>query len=499
MNKIVFTLAITIILQAFSFAQNCESDRYKKAVFSDVTVTEDLVYSTAEVYDALNLPLEFDFRLDVYEPEGDNLDKRPLVIMQFGGAYIFGNKEHADVVAWCDSLARYGYVAVSINYRLALNPLSEGSAIRAMYRGVQDTRAAIRYMLEHQTEYKIDPDRIYLGGESAGAINSLHTAFMTTEAERPEETYGILLENYDMGCLDCSGNDFQHSFDIDGVIDLWGGMLDLDYLSANESIPTLIIHGEDDFIVPFDEGYPFAADFDLTFPYLYASQAIHDEMDNLGIYNEYYLYPGEGHLFYGLPEGIITFPNEYWDPIWTQGHEFLYKTLEFDSPSPVGENQVNAGWNYVYSVPASTGSRYCWSVTGGTIISDNNNEVTIQWSEGTGDISVTETNCIGVVGLESELMVVEATVGNNDIEANLGIRIYPTQISHGEHIHISNPSALELELIISAVTGQIIDKQIITGNAELDLHQTTTEGVSSYYLLTINHKGKRYTQKILVH
>ena len=36
-------------------------DRYKKAVFSDVTVTEDLVYSSAEVYDAFNLPFEFLF------------------------------------------------------------------------------------------------------------------------------------------------------------------------------------------------------------------------------------------------------------------------------------------------------------------------------------------------------------------------------------------------------------------------------------------------------
>ena len=498
MYRIIFTLTITILFQAFSYAQNCESDRYKKAVFSDVTVTEDLVYSTADLYDIFNLPIEFDFKLDIYEPTGDVLEKRPMVIMQFGGAYIFGNKEHADMVAWCDSLASYGYVAVSINYRLTLNPLSEGSAIRAMYRGVQDTRAAIRYMLEHQTEYKIDPDHIYLGGESAGAINSLHTALMNTEAERPDETYGITLEDFDMGCLDCSGNDFQHSFEIKGIIDLWGGILDLDYITANEPIPALIIHGEDDFIMPYDEGFPFASDFDLTFPYIYASKAIHDKMDDLGIYNEYYLYPEVGHLFYGLPEGIITFPNEHWNPIWKQGHEFLYKTLEFDSPSPIGENQVNTGWNYVYSVPMTTGSTYCWSVIGGIIISDNNNEITVQWNEGTGEITVTETNCIDVVGSESELMLVESTVSNNDIEADLGVRIFPTKVSYGQNVNILNPSSLELELMISTINGQVIDEKIIRNNAQLNLHETVDE-VLNYYFISITHEGKRYTQKILVH
>jgi acetyl esterase/lipase len=499
MYRIIFTLTITTLFQAFSYGQICESDRYEKAVFSDVTVTEDLTYSSAEVYDAFNLPIEFNFKLDVYEPTGDVLEKRPMVIMQFGGAYIFGSKQHADMVAWCDSLASYGYVAVSIDYRLALNPLSEGSAIRAMYRGVQDTRAAIRYMLEHQTEYKIDPNNIYLGGESAGAINSLHAAFMTTEAERPDATYGIPFENYDMGCLDCSGNDFQHSFDIKGIIDLWGGVLELDYISANESISTLIIHGKDDFIVPFDEGFPFASDFDLSFPYIYASKAIHDKMDDLNICNEYYIYPDLGHLFYGLPDGIITFPNEQWVPVWTQGHEFLYKTLEFDSPSPIGENQVNVDWNYIYSVPATTGSIYCWSVTGGTIVSDDNNEITVQWNEGTGGISVIETNYIDVVGFESELMQVEATVGNNDIEADLGVKIYPTKVPYGQNVNILNPSSLELELMVSTINGQIIDERIITSNAQLGLHEMIADEVLNYYFITITHEGKYYTQKILVY
>lgn len=495
MYKFIFSLAFLFLFQFQLYTQNCDSERYQKAVFTNVTKTTDLVYATADTYDAFNLPIEFDFELDVYEPAGDVLEKRPLVIMQFGGAYIFGNKEHEDMKAWCDSLARYGYVAVSLDYRLGVNALSAGSATRAMYRGVQDTRAAIRYMIEHQDIYRIDPDHIYLGGESAGAINSMHTAFMTTEAERPQETYGITLENFDLGCLDCSGNSYQHSFDIKGVIDLWGGVLDLNYISANEEIPTLMIHGDNDFIVPYDEGYPFLNDFQLTFPYLYTSESIHDHMDAEGIYNEFYLYPGEGHLFYGLPEGVITFPNENWIPVWTQGHEFLYKTLEFDSPSIIGDNQVMVGADYVYSVPFTDGSEYCWNVVGGTIMNNDNNEVTIQWNSGVGEISVTEINCIGVVGNESELMLVTATVTNNEMFEMLGVHIYPNFIRQGEDIFIMNNSLIDFPISIFDSNGQLIKKFEINAGGNL---LETNDLSSGMYIISLTYGSGNYDQRIVI-
>ena len=89
MQRFITISCLLILFQTLSLAQVCESNRYKEAVFSSVDKTEDLVYSTEDVYDVLNLPIEFDFKLDVYEPAGDVLAKRPLVIMSFGGAYIF--------------------------------------------------------------------------------------------------------------------------------------------------------------------------------------------------------------------------------------------------------------------------------------------------------------------------------------------------------------------------------------------------------------------------
>jgi acetyl esterase/lipase len=396
---------IFLFISQYALAQVCESNRYQQAVFPSVTVSEGIVYGEVDRYDAFNIPFPQDIRLDVYEPQGDTRAKRPVVFMAFGGAYVIGDRGHADIVAWCDSLASYGYVAVSLDYRLGLNALSEGSAVRAMYRAVQDTRAAIRYMLENQATFRIDPEHIYLGGESAGAINALHAAFMD-EDERPEASFGIPLEPGDLGCLDCDGNDFQNDFDIAGVINLWGAVIDPLMIDADEQIPTLHIHGEDDLIVPLEGGYPFIQNFQLSFPYVHASQPIHERMDLLGIYNEFYTYPGEGHLFYGLPDGIITFPNDNWEPVWQQGHEFLYHTLQFTTDTPTGNQEACLGQSHAYALPFSEGAEYCWEVQGGTVVQDNGHEILVEWEEGGGTVSVVEHNCIGVVGEESDALVV---------------------------------------------------------------------------------------------
>jgi pectinesterase len=57
-------------------------------------------------------------------------------------------------------LASRGFVVVSAEYRLSLE---------AKYpAAVHDLKAAIRWMRAHAREYKIDPDRIAIGGASAG-------------------------------------------------------------------------------------------------------------------------------------------------------------------------------------------------------------------------------------------------------------------------------------------------------------------------------------------
>src|SRR5690554_8203526 len=82
------------------------------------------------------------------------------------------------MMALCDSFARRGYVTATIDYRKGFNPLSNTSAERAVYRGTQDLRAAIRFLKEKHNTYGIDTNYTFIGGSSAGAFAVIHTIYM---------------------------------------------------------------------------------------------------------------------------------------------------------------------------------------------------------------------------------------------------------------------------------------------------------------------------------
>ncbi len=458
-----FLLACFFLYFGYSavYGQDCQSDRFQQAVFTDVSVSYDVVYSTADAYDVLNQDNPEEYKMDIYQPMGDTQIKRPVVFMFFGGGFINGDKQDADMIAWCDSLARYGYVAVSVNYRLGFNYVDSGSPVRAVYRTIQDANAAIRYMLEFQEDYRIDPNHIYLGGKSAGGILVLHTTFMGDEADRPDETYGTFLEGTDLGCVSCSGNNYQHDFDIKGVMGLWGAIQDTAFITSDEAIPTLMIHGDGDQVVPFDEGYPYTGQFQLTFPYIYGSQRIHQHMNSIGIYNEFYPYEYDDHDVYGSN----PFPNENWDEIWNHGHSFYYQTMQFESPKPQGATQADSGITESYSIEMpAPGSVYCWDITGGTIVSEDNSQIEVQWDGGLGILQVTEKNCIGAVGTVSETLEVNAIVNVNNPETDNPTHLIPSVVFQGDNIFILNDNPTETgnyEISFYQVDGKKI-KTIIT-------------------------------------
>lgn len=96
---------------------------------------------------------------DVYTPqEGTDL---PAVILIHGGAFQSGSKEmYQD---WGKYLAESGFVAMAINYRLATETYS-------IWPGVMDDiQAAVNWLVSRSNDLGIEPQRIGLIGDSAGA------------------------------------------------------------------------------------------------------------------------------------------------------------------------------------------------------------------------------------------------------------------------------------------------------------------------------------------
>ena len=86
--------------------------RYPDPVFSGVTVTKDVVYGAARDFDGRIQQLD----LDLYQPTGDTLAKRPVIVLAFGGGFWFGTKEQ--LAKQATAYAKRGFVAASITYRL---------------------------------------------------------------------------------------------------------------------------------------------------------------------------------------------------------------------------------------------------------------------------------------------------------------------------------------------------------------------------------------------
>lgn len=94
-------------------------------------------------------------KLDAYLPAGERL---PVVVLVHGGGWKSGYR--AEFVPMALRLARHGYAAVTVSYRLS------GEA--PYPAAVQDVQAAVRWVREHAGQLHIDPQRVALAGGSAG-------------------------------------------------------------------------------------------------------------------------------------------------------------------------------------------------------------------------------------------------------------------------------------------------------------------------------------------
>lgn len=96
-------------------------------------------------------------KLDLYLPP-DSGKNTPLIINVHGGSFRQGDKtmEKPNIVHQLDK----GYASASVNYRLT------GEA--GFPAGVQDVKAAVRWLRAHAAPCGFDPDRIVIWGESAG-------------------------------------------------------------------------------------------------------------------------------------------------------------------------------------------------------------------------------------------------------------------------------------------------------------------------------------------
>ena len=148
----------------------------------------------------------------------------------------------------------------------------------------------------------------------------------------------------DLGCIDCSGNDFDHDRKPRAVIACWGGIFDLDWINEGDEIPVIMFHGVEDSTVQFNEGYPFKNEFNL--PWLYGSNLVYNRLESLNIQSELHAPEGMDHEYWGTYAGDWTEdgPNEHFDNIKEEAFSFLFDIIY---PFQLGDVDNDGSLNFL--------------------------------------------------------------------------------------------------------------------------------------------------------
>jgi len=211
-----------------------------------VEIRRDLVY--AEI-DGKTLQIDLYMPRDV--PEGT---RPPIVLWMHGGSWMFGTHHDCRI----DWLAEEGYAVASVAYRTSLEAKWPAQ--------LEDSRTALRWVRENADAYGYSADRIAAAGMSSGA----HVALMLGLDEADGGTPGLdaVISYYGPTDLKDLSNDYVFA-DWPGypIRNLLGSSVKEDpdraigaspYYRINPAAPpVLLIHGEDDFVVPVAQSTRF--------------------------------------------------------------------------------------------------------------------------------------------------------------------------------------------------------------------------------------------------
>jgi acetyl esterase/lipase len=415
------TLLFCLLLISVTSAQ--QPLRYLDSLFVVQQTDENRVYARAaeltDPYLGESSTHMTDLTLHIFQPQADTLEKRPVLICAHGGAFVSGNKEHDDMLRFCTLFAEKGYVTATIEYRLGMNYLSPTSGNRAVYRGVQDSRAAIRYIKAHATELGADTSRVYVLGSSAGGFMALHNVFMNREDERPAGTYKIDKSiispdnGPDLGGLDAIGEAQQHDGRADAIVSLWGALGDTLYIQPEDiDVPVLLVHGTADEIVPFGVDSPFNLG---ALPPVYGSYPVHLRLQHLAAPHETFFVEDVGHEFYGTLNGNwIDEPNAYWDSVTTRITRFLHQHHK-----PTADFHYTTDGNTVRFYDESKGAEHWVWDFGDRSSSFLQNPVHTYRADSTYKVTLTIRNAINSPDTTSQMVTVTRTNIHGSADASV--------------------------------------------------------------------------------
>ena len=284
-TKFVVMLTMAFMLAAGAAAQTHDAATRFIEVANGYRLTPNITYLRAGGQD---------LKLDVYEPR-DAGAPTPTLIYMHGGGWTNGSKEGAALTFL--PYMEMGWAIVNVQYRLA-------DAAHAP-AAVEDCRCALRWVYQNAARFNFDLGAIVTTGNSAGGHLALTTGMLSADAGLDRQCPGDRRRAWSTG--DLSTEELKVAaivnwYGITDVYDLahrapgisgnfteaWLGssptrdetaerVSPLAYVHAGTP-PILSIHGDNDPIVPYDQG-----------------QRLHKALDEAGVANRLVTIAGGGH------------------------------------------------------------------------------------------------------------------------------------------------------------------------------------------------------------
>ncbi|MEO6305325.1 MAG: T9SS type A sorting domain-containing protein [Bacteroidia bacterium] len=238
-----------IFLFFYSFSSYCQ--RYLNPVFPSVNYSLNISYGNAVNIFSVNQSLLLDF----FEPFGDTVSKRPLILYLHGGGFNDTNQSRKliHIKAFCDSFALRGYAVAAVDYRLDTGGSSLSN--RAIINAMHDAKSAIRFFKANRLIYRIDTSKIFIGGESAGAITALSASYI----DKINEVFYPPVAPYSSNTtIDGNSGNAGYSSKVKATLCFCGGnkttagnpVFDTTSINISSDPPVLIVHGTADPLIP---------------------------------------------------------------------------------------------------------------------------------------------------------------------------------------------------------------------------------------------------------
>lgn len=473
-------------------------------------------------------PLE----MDVYTPPAsDEVTNRPVFINVHTGNFLpalfngatTGDKIDSVGVNICKQMAKRGYVAVNVNYRLGWNPLStdenvrRGTLLQAVYRSIHDVQTAVRFLRAQQGVYGIDPTKFALIGQgSGGYVTQAYTTlddynseiaglpkFLDTETGLP-----FVLEVRD-GTIDGGPGflrlhdplfDLGISKDVSMSVNMGGALADSTWLEQGDAA-MVAFHCLRDPFAPFDHGM-------VVVPTTNENVV---PVDGANVFirkaNEF----GNNEAFSGIPDGDpytdaarATYGQTYEyiyasQPTMTvsEGAEGLYPfILPLNGEISVFGNQVSPWdwWDFatlevvVAATNAQLGTDFNAAVINGSGLFSNPN-----MSQEQGLIYI--DTIMGYLNPRAVLQLDLATGIGESFEVKNAMKLYPNPSAFGSVV-IENDKAQMSEIIFMDAIGRVVFRAEVDGYQYVLDHKGWKRGI--YFVTVMFNEGGQLTKKLII-